>query len=82
MIRYAIRYLKQYSDHPLLASLIIGGVTFLAVGFALEAYRGADVWTGFFGLIATLWIAMGLLGYAIAFSAKGILLIQKRSGFA
>lgn len=80
MIRYTIGLLGEYSDHLLLTGLLATGGVLLAVGFALEAIRGADVWTGFLGALAVLAIAMSLLGYAILFSAKGLLLYQKRSG--
>lgn len=80
MIRTTIRLIERFSDHPLLASLIIAGVLIFGIGFAIEAQRGPDVWTGLLGLVATLSIAMGVIGYTIALSAKGILLYQERGG--
>lgn len=78
MLRYSNQLLDEYSDHVLLTGLLVVGGALLAVGFVLEAVRGADVWTGFLGVMAVLTITMSLLGYGVLFTMKGVLRYQKR----
>lgn len=79
MIRYALGYLSEYSDHPLLIALFVIGVALFVASIVVEVVRGGEA-AGWLGVYAIMAVSMALVGYGLVLTGKLVVNYQKQRG--
>ena len=70
MLRYVISFVKQHTEHPYFAGLILLGAIFALAGVAVDLTLDYGLVAGFFIVYAIIVVAMGAVGYAAVISGK------------
>lgn len=70
MIRYAVSFLSEHTNHPLLMGLFVIAAVFLAGGAVAGLVFDNNTVEGFMTVYAVMAAAMGAFGYAMVFIAK------------
>lgn len=78
MLAFAKHVVTNYSDHPLLFSLLLLAVLFAAAGVAVEQFTGNGVAAAFLAIYAMLSASIGGLGYAILIVARLVFRARSR----
>lgn len=82
MIRYAVSFLTDHTDHPLLMGLFVIAAVFLAGGAVAGQVFDNNTIEGFMTVYAVMAAAMGALGYMMVFIAKFSSMILRQYRFS
>lgn len=72
MIRYAVSFLSEHTDHPLLMGMFVLAAVFLIGGAVSGQVFGNEIIEGFLTVYAVMAAAMGAFGYALVFVARSL----------
>lgn len=79
MIRKVVSLLAERFKHPVLMGLFVIAAIFLAAGIVAQ-FDGRELVSGFLGVYAVLFAALGAIGYGALYAGKLVMIAERQYG--